>query len=78
MDADVAERCKQLSEEMHNTFATKVELMAFREAVAVQFGDVRVQIARLEATLIKWFVATAVTLTGLTASLAFALGRYLH
>lgn len=67
-------------QELEKYFATKVDLMAFREEVAKQFGQVYVELARLEtriATLetriIKWFVATAVVLVGA----AFAAGRYL-
>lgn len=34
----------------------------------------KADLAALEATILKWFIATAVTLTGL----AFAAGRYVH
>jgi hypothetical protein len=34
----------------------------------------KADLAALEATILKWFIATAVALTGL----AFAAGRYVH
>jgi hypothetical protein len=81
MDNDVAEHFKQLREEMHATYATKVELMAFREEVAIQFGKVHVEIAQvhvrvaeLEVRLVKWFIATVIA----NASVTFAMVRFLH
>ncbi|WP_343732034.1 hypothetical protein [Duganella sp.] len=80
MDNEVMEFIKQFREEARNTHATKVELMAFREEVAVQFGKVHVEIskletciARLETRIIKWFVGTAITIAGVV----FAMARYL-
>ncbi|TFW24865.1 hypothetical protein E4L98_10005 [Duganella callida] len=35
-------------------------------------------IAELETRLIKWFVATAVTLAGLSGSLAFLAAKFIH
>jgi len=87
MESDVMDFIKQFREEMRNTYATKVELLAFREDVAVQFGKVHVEIAsthtliakleakmaEAEARIIKWFVATAIAITGVV----FAMARYL-
>jgi hypothetical protein len=80
MESDVMDFIKQFREEMRNTYATKVELLAFREDVAVQFGKVHVEIAnthtliaKLEARIIKWFVATAIAIAGVV----FAMARYL-
>lgn len=80
MESDVMDFIKQFREEMRNTYATKVELLAFREDVAVQFGKVHVEIAKLEAKMaeaeariIKWFVATAIAIAGVV----FAMARYL-
>ncbi|MRW93724.1 hypothetical protein GJ699_27385 [Duganella sp. FT80W] len=74
-------------QELEKYFATKVDLMAFREDVATQFGKVyaeiahvhveiarlEIKVAQLETRIIKWFVATAMVLVGA----AFAAGRYL-
>jgi hypothetical protein len=87
MESDIMDFIKQFREEMRNTYATKVELLAFREDVAVQFGKVHVEIANThtliakleakmaeaEARIIKWFVATAIAITGVV----FAMARYL-
>ncbi len=80
MDNEVMEFIKQFREEARNTYATKVELMAFREEVAVQFGKVHVEISKLETNIalletriIKWFVGTAITIAGVV----FAMARYL-
>ena len=67
-------RHKELKEHMEKHYATKVELLTFREDVAIQFGKVHVEIARLETTLIKWFIATAITIAGTS----FAIARYVH
>ncbi|MTV41014.1 hypothetical protein [Duganella radicis] len=88
MDNEVMDFIRQFREEARNTCATKVELLEFREEVAVQFGKVHVEIANvrtevarvegklseLEARLIKWFVGTAITIAGVV----FAMARYLH
>jgi len=70
----------ELQEQIERTCATKVELMAFREETAINFGKVHEAIARgegkiaeVETRIIKWFVATSVTLVGVV----FALARYL-
>ena len=57
---------------IRSNYATKADLTSVREEMAVQFGKVHTDIAQLEATLIKWFVATAVAVGGL----AFAIGKY--
>jgi BMFP domain-containing protein YqiC len=73
--------------ELEKYFVTKVDLMAFREEVAVQFGkvhvaiaDTRAEIARLEGRmaatetrLIKWFLTVVIANT----SIALAIARYL-
>jgi hypothetical protein len=92
MDNDVAARINELKDYMemrHNElkdymekhYATKVDLLTFREEVAVQFGQVHVEIAqlhvniaKLETTVIKWFVATAITIGGMS----FAIARYVN
>nr|WP_315252565.1 hypothetical protein [uncultured Duganella sp.] len=74
-------------QELEKFFATKVELMAFREEVAVQFGKVHVEVANLhteiakletriaamEVRIIKWFVALAIS----NATISLAIARYL-
>jgi len=77
----------ELQEQIEKYCATKVELMAFREEVAVQFGKVHTaiasthvkiakletKIATMETRLIKWFVAIIIA----NASNSLAIARYL-
>lgn len=77
----------ELQEQIEKYCATKVELMAFREEVAVQFGKVHtaiatthVEIAKLdtkiavmETRLIKWFIAIIIA----NATISLAIARYL-
>jgi hypothetical protein len=81
MDNEVIDFIKQFREEARNTYATKVEVMAFREETAINFGKVHVEIGKLETkiavletSIIKWFVGTAITIAGVV----FAMARYLH
>jgi hypothetical protein len=77
----------ELQEQIEKYCATKVELMAFREEVAVQFGKVHTaiagthveiakletKIATMETRLIKWFVAIIIA----NATISLAIARYL-
>jgi hypothetical protein len=72
MDSEVAERfhhlearISELKQHLEKHYATKGE-------IAVQFGKVHLEIAKLESTMIKWFVGTAAA----TAGVAFGIGRY--
>ncbi|MYM31054.1 hypothetical protein GTP58_22195 [Duganella sp. CY15W] len=38
----------------------------------------REDIAKSENTLLKWFITTAITLAGLSGSLAFLAARFIH
>lgn len=89
----------ELQEATEKHCATKVELMAFREETAINFGKVNVAIAKTHADLsaaiskthveianievkiaatelcmVKWSIATAITLTGAV----FAIARFVH
>lgn len=72
--AEMKDHYAELKEHMEKHCATKVELLTFREDVAIQFGKVHVEIARLETTLIKWFVATAIAIAGVS----FGIARFIH
>jgi hypothetical protein len=68
-----------LQEQIDKYCATKVELMGFREEVAIQFGKVHVEIAKLETSiaameirLIKWFIAIVIS----NATISLAIARY--
>ena len=47
--------------------ATKADLKA-------EIGDVRTAVARMEAAIIKWFIATGITVGGL----AFTIAKFVH
>jgi hypothetical protein len=75
------QRIKELKEFLGKHYASKIDLLEFREDVAVQFGkvhagiaQVHVTIAKMETRMIKWFIATAITIAGAT----FGIVRYLH
>lgn len=75
------QRVKELKEFLEKHYASKIDLLEFREDVAVQFGKVHVEIAqvhvtiaKMETRMIKWFIATAITIAGVT----FAIVRYVH
>ena len=77
----------EMQEQIEKYCATKVELMAFREEVAVQFGKVHTaiasthveiakletKIATMETRLIRWFVAIVIA----NASISLGIARYL-
>ena len=67
-------RNAELRDYMEKHYATKVDLLLFREDVAIQFGKVHVEIAKLETTLIRWFIATAIAIAGAS----FGIARYFH
>jgi hypothetical protein len=67
-------RHNELKDYLEKRHCTKVDLLIFREEVAIQFGQVHVEIAKLESTLIKWFIATAVAIAGMS----FAIARYVN
>ena len=60
--------------------AVKTELAVIRsnyvtrEDLAREFGSLRADMAKMETNIIKWFIATAVTIAGLS----FAAGRFIH
>ncbi|KQQ47618.1 hypothetical protein ASF61_03030 [Duganella sp. Leaf126] len=80
MEAEVAERFRELKQHVAEHYASKLDIAKLREDMAVQFGQVNLLFAemdakmtRLESTIIKWFVATSFALVGAT----FAMARYL-
>lgn len=72
MDHEVAERIKEMNEQFREHYASKADLLQLRGDAAIEFGKLHTEIARMETRLIKWFVGTAITLTGMT----FAIARY--
>ena len=75
------QRIKELKEFLEKHYASKIDLLEFREDVAVQFGKVHVEIAqvhvtiaKLETRMAKWFIATIVAMAGVS----FGIARYFH
>jgi len=75
------QRIKELKEFLEKHYASKVDLLEFREDVAVQFGKVHVEIAqvhvtiaKMETRMAKWLIATVIAMVGAT----FAIVRYFH
>ena len=80
MEAEVADRFKELKQHVADHYASKLDIAILREEIAVQFGQVNLSFAemdskmtRLESNIIKWFVATSFALVSVT----FAIARYL-
>ena len=84
MEAEVAERFRELKQHVADHYASKLDIAKLREEMAVQFGQVHVKFAelesrmeskmtRMESTIVKWFVATSFALVSAT----FAIARYL-
>lgn len=81
-------RIKELKEFLEKHYASKIDLLEFREDVAIQFGkvhveiaqvqgrcaDVHASIAQLETRMIKWFIATIIAMAGVS----FGIARYFH
>lgn len=81
MDAEVAERFKEMKQYVSDHYAGKADIALLREEIADQFGRVYVKFAevegsldakmsRLESSMIKWFVATAFALVSTTFVIA--------
>ena len=77
----VEQRIKELKEFLEKHYASKIDLLEFREDVAIQFGKVHVElaqvhvtIAKLETRMIKWFIATIIAMAGVS----FGIARYFH
>lgn len=84
----VEQRIKELKEFLEKHYASKIDLLEFREDVAIQFGkvhveiaqvqgrfaDVHTSIAKLETRMVKWFIAIAIAIAGAT----FGIARYFH
>jgi len=66
--ADMYREIGALRSEMHH------EIGLLRADMYREIGALRSDMAKMEANILKWFIATAVTLAGL----AFAAGRYIH
>jgi len=66
MEAEVADRFKELKQHVADHYASKLDIAILGEEIAVQFGQVNLRFAemdskmtRLESNIIKWFVATS-------------------
>jgi len=67
---------------LSDTVATSSELTAAETRLAVRIDNleakIEVSVARLEATLIKWFVGIALTMTGLISTAVWAIVKFTH
>lgn len=64
-------------------FATKVDVariegnLARIEAILPTFAT-KADLAVLESTMLKWFIGTTLTLAATTATIAFAIAKFVH
>ncbi len=67
---------------LSDTVATSSELTATETRLGVKIDNleakIEVSVTRLEATLIKWFVGIALTMTGLISSAVWAIVKFTH
>jgi hypothetical protein len=57
-----------------SNYATREDIARTHEAIA----KLEVRMASMETRLLKWFFATAITLAGLSGSLAFLAAKFIH
>lgn len=83
----LADTNQRLTETNQRLTETNLQLADTNKRLAIVEMDVAViksnyatreDIAKLENTLLKWFIATAITLAGLSGSLAFLAARFIH
>lgn len=73
MDEETSERFSALETRLS---AVETDLAVIRSnyvtkaEFATALGEVRADIAKLEATILKWFIATVITVTGLSFGIA--------
>ncbi|HUZ92086.1 MAG TPA: hypothetical protein VMU78_09335 [Methylocella sp.] len=67
---------------LSDTVATSSELTAAETRLGIRIDNleakIEVSVARLEATLIKWFVGIALTMTGLISTAVWAIVKFAH
>ena len=67
---------------LSDTVATSSELTASETRLGVKIDNleakIEVSVTRLEATLIKWFVGIALTMTGLISTAVWAIVKFTH
>ena len=55
---------------IRSNYVTKVELAALRTENAIEFGKVNASIVKLEASLLRWFIATTLTAVAVSFTVA--------
>lgn len=61
-----------------SNYATKEDIAKLHETIAAGDHSLELKMAQMETRLIKWFIATAITLAGVSGSLAFLAARFIH
>jgi hypothetical protein len=56
---------------------TRLESVESNMATHSDIANIKTDLANLQTSLIKWFVGTAIAMTGLSATIAFGLARLL-
>lgn len=58
------------------TFATKADLESVKAIIPTL--ATKADLATLESNLLKWFVGTALTATGVASGIAFTIAKFVH
>ncbi len=76
MEARLSKLESLFEQALERTSAVELDLAVIKSNYATRedISKMREDLAKLEATLIKWFIATAVTMV----SLAFAAAKFIH
>ena len=74
-DEQARASAEALGAALSDTVATSAELTAVETRLDTKIGT---SIARLEATLIKWFVGISLTMTGLISTAVWAIVKFAH
>ncbi|MYN29890.1 hypothetical protein [Duganella levis] len=61
-----------------SNYATKEDIAKLHETIIAGDHSLELKMAQMETRLIKWFIATAITLAGVSGSLAFLAARFIH
>jgi len=61
-----------------SNYATKEDCAKLHHAITAGDDRLEIKMAQMETRLIKWFVGTAITLSALVGTIAFAIARFIH
>jgi anti-sigma28 factor (negative regulator of flagellin synthesis) len=61
-----------------SNYATKEDIAKLHNAIASGDDNLELKMAQMETRLIKWFIGTAIPLSAVVGTIAFASARFIH